>query len=382
MDERSDLFSLACVLYESLCGGKPFVAASPADSLKRIEAGVETPSELLPDIPASAEHALLQALSPTPESRPVRADDFAEAFLSEMGNARQGKKSLARIIARMTSDEMDPVEPTQDDEPTVTDPAKGLLGTRYPQARLLLGVIASGLGVAWPSFAILHAMGLAQAPAALSAIVIGAAGGARASDWLGPACGRALHHDRQLDPPRPRTALPCAHRRIGNIVVARYGDAPRAMHQRHSVVTYALSASPSLPADACLVGACLAAYLTSPAEAGISVRARHDLREAVASRLHGRRSPWSRYAGPRTSRFVLYRPCPHLRCGGGGALSICLTAGGQITKNRALACSSCSPKPARSSSPSASSVLRTLWKLPACAPRTSQMHLEPESYPL
>lgn len=39
-------------------------------------------------------------------------------------------------------------------------------------------------------------------------------------------------------------------------------------------------------------------------------------------------------------------------------------------------------QPARSSSPSASSVLRTLWKLPACAPRTSQMHLEPESYPL
>ena len=290
VDERSDLFSLACVLYESLCGGKPFVAASPADSLKRIEAGVETPSELLPDIPASAEHALLQALSPTPESRPVRADDFAEAFLSEMGNARQGKKSLARMIARMTSDEMDPVEPTQDDEPTVTDPAKGLLGTRYPQARLLLGVIASGLGVAWPSFAILHAMGLAQAPAALSAIVIGAAGGAAPQIGLGPACSRALHHDRQLDPPRPRTALPRAHRRIGNIVVARMGTrlAPCINGTRRDLCLIRIA----IAAGRCLSCRGLPGRIPRIAcRGGNLVRARHDLREAVASRLHSRRSP-------------------------------------------------------------------------------------------
>ena len=269
VDERSDLFSLACVLYESLCGGKPFVAASPADSLKRIEAGVETPSELLPDIPASAEHALLQALSPTPESRPVRADDFAETFLSEMGNARQGKKSLARMIARMTSDEMDPVEPTQDDEPTATDPAKGLLGTRYPQARLLLGVIASGLGVAWPSFAILHTMGLAQAPAVLSAIVIGAAGGAApqiGSALLAAGLFTMIVNSTPLVPALPSLALIAA---LGTSWWLVWGRTSR--HASTAlVVTYALSASPSLPADACLVGACLAAYLASPAEAGIS----------------------------------------------------------------------------------------------------------------
>ena len=66
VDERSDVFSLAAVLYESLCATAPFRAGTPADSLKNIEKGVLYPSDLLPDIPETAEHALLRALSPTP----------------------------------------------------------------------------------------------------------------------------------------------------------------------------------------------------------------------------------------------------------------------------------------------------------------------------
>ena len=66
VDERSDVFSLAAVLYESLCASAPFRAGTPADSLKKIAKGVLYPSDLLPDIPESAEDALLRALSPTP----------------------------------------------------------------------------------------------------------------------------------------------------------------------------------------------------------------------------------------------------------------------------------------------------------------------------
>ena len=141
----------------------------------------------------------------------------------------------------------------------------------------------------------------------------------RASDWLGPACSRALHHDCQLDPPRPRTALPCAHRRIGNIVVARMGTrlAPCINGTRRDLCLIRIA----IAAGRCLSCRGLPGRIPRIAcRGGNLVRARHDLREAVASRLHSRRSPWSRYAGPRTSRCVLYRPCPHLRCGGGGAL--------------------------------------------------------------
>lgn len=66
VDERADVFSLAAVLYESLCATAPFRAATPADSEKRIERGVVFPSDLLPGIPQAAEEALLSALSPSP----------------------------------------------------------------------------------------------------------------------------------------------------------------------------------------------------------------------------------------------------------------------------------------------------------------------------
>ena len=303
VDERSDLFSLACVLYESLCGGKPFVAATPADSLKRIEAGVEAPSELLPDIPASAEHALLQALSPAPESRPALADDFAEALLSEMGNARQGKKSLARMIARMTSDEIDPAELPEDDEPTATDPAKGLLGTGYPQARLLLGAIASGLSVACSSFAILHAMGLDQVPAILSSIAIGIAGGA--APQIGSALLAAGLFTMVIN------ATPLVVARVGT----HFAPCIDSAHRDLRLSRIAIVAGRRLPCRSLL------GRLSRVARRGGNlVRARHDLRKVVTSCLCGGRNPWGRYAGPGALRFVLHRSRPHLRRRGSGTL--------------------------------------------------------------
>ncbi len=179
VDERSDIFSLAAVLYEALCGGAPFRAATPADSLARIESGVQTPSELLPDIPESAERALLFALNPAPEARIRTVEEFGDVFLPGLGNARDGKKSLARLIARMTAD--DEVTPEVDQPETIeTDPAVGYLGTRYPQARRIFYGMLSGASVAFCSYAILAAMGLQNFSALLCALVIGVAGGAAA----------------------------------------------------------------------------------------------------------------------------------------------------------------------------------------------------------
>ena len=173
------------------------------------------------------------------------------------------------MIARMTSDEIDPAELPEDDEPTATDPAKGLLGTRYPQARLLLGAIASGLSVACSSFAILHAMGLDQVPAILSSIAIGIAGGAApqiGSALLAAGLFTMVINATPLVPALPALALIAA---LGTSWWLVWGRTSR--HASTAlIVTCALAASPSLPVDACLAGACLAAYLASPAEAGIS----------------------------------------------------------------------------------------------------------------
>ena len=105
VDERSDIFALAAVLYESLCATAPFRAGTPADSLDRIIRGVLYPSDLLPDIPEAAEQALLDALSPSPYDRMPSVAEFGDAFLARLGNPREGRKSLARIIARLTSDD-------------------------------------------------------------------------------------------------------------------------------------------------------------------------------------------------------------------------------------------------------------------------------------
>ena len=190
VDERSDVFSLACVLYECLCAVSPFRAGTPADSLKKIEQGVLYPSDLLPDIPQLAEDALLTALAPDASERMTSVAEFGDRFLARLGNVREGRKSLARIIARLTSD-----EGNQDTDASGTegarvwelDPAEGYAGSRTPQARqIALGAIA-GIAVAYTAWSLLESLQVtATAARALTALGIGAAAG------FAPQIGSAL----------------------------------------------------------------------------------------------------------------------------------------------------------------------------------------------
>ena len=187
VDERADLFSLAAVLYESLCAAAPFRAETPAESLKRIERGVTPPSELLPDLPARAEEVLLDALASHPEERPRSVADFAEAFLDGLGNPHEGRKSLANMIVRMTSDE-EPIELTGREEPQWEfSPAEGHVGSRYPQARdlALRGVSAVSIAlITWTMLGPLGVVGVA--PRLVCSLAVAAAAG------VAPQLGSAL----------------------------------------------------------------------------------------------------------------------------------------------------------------------------------------------
>ena len=189
VDERTDIFALGCVLYESLCATAPFRAATPADSLKNIARGVIRPSDLLPDIPETAEDALLGALAADPAERLGDVQDFADQFLDGLGDAREGRRSLARIIARLTSDEL----PEDDDELTATgkvwelDPAEGWLGSRTPRARDIACGLVAGVSVFVASLGMLAQLGVAAGPALpLAAAAIGLAAG------IAPQIGSAL----------------------------------------------------------------------------------------------------------------------------------------------------------------------------------------------
>ena len=190
VDERSDVFSLACVLYECLCAISPFRGGTPADSLKKIEQGVLYPSDLLPDIPQLTEEALLTALSPDASNRMTSVAEFGDRFLAQLGNAREGRKSLARVIARLTSDEEDPdTDPAGAEKRRVweLDPAEGHAGSRTPKARqIALGVVA-GAAVTFTAWTLGGSLGVEPALArALTAIGIGMAAG------VAPQIGSAL----------------------------------------------------------------------------------------------------------------------------------------------------------------------------------------------
>jgi len=81
VDGRSDLYSLACVLYEMLAGQPPFTGAT-AESVVHQHLSVEPRSvaDLRPAVPAGIARALGRALAKTPADRFETAARFAEAL--------------------------------------------------------------------------------------------------------------------------------------------------------------------------------------------------------------------------------------------------------------------------------------------------------------
>jgi len=81
VDGRSDLYSLACVLYEMLAGQPPFTGPT-VESLVRQHIAVTPPSITLlrPAVPAEVEAALVRALAKSPADRFNPVGQFAEAL--------------------------------------------------------------------------------------------------------------------------------------------------------------------------------------------------------------------------------------------------------------------------------------------------------------
>ncbi len=78
-DGRSDLYSLACVLYEVLAGQPPFTGAS-AESLahQHLSVAPRRVTELRPSVPARVADALAKALSKNPADRHSTLEEFAD----------------------------------------------------------------------------------------------------------------------------------------------------------------------------------------------------------------------------------------------------------------------------------------------------------------
>ena len=79
VDHRTDLYSLAVVAYEMLCGGPPFTAGSGVSRLSILISHVRDTAPLFqkcPDFPVEAGQVLLSALAKSPLDRPRNCREF------------------------------------------------------------------------------------------------------------------------------------------------------------------------------------------------------------------------------------------------------------------------------------------------------------------
>jgi predicted Ser/Thr protein kinase len=81
LDKRSDVYALACVLYEMLTGQPPYSGPTAQAVLGRILTGEpDPPTEHRKAIPVHVEHAVLKALEKLPADRFDTADEFVRAL--------------------------------------------------------------------------------------------------------------------------------------------------------------------------------------------------------------------------------------------------------------------------------------------------------------
>jgi serine/threonine protein kinase len=80
-DERSDIYSLGCVLYELLTGRPPFLADMPLAVMHlHANATPEPVRELRPEVPEGLDALVLQMLAKEPADRPQRAAELVPAL--------------------------------------------------------------------------------------------------------------------------------------------------------------------------------------------------------------------------------------------------------------------------------------------------------------
>ena len=97
IDGRSDIYSLACMLYEMLSGRPPFLGTPNAVVRQQLCARPRPLASLCPGIPPRLDAALLRALDKSPGRRYATAGEFVAALLSGSHRVRVIGRRVAVI---------------------------------------------------------------------------------------------------------------------------------------------------------------------------------------------------------------------------------------------------------------------------------------------
>ena len=107
LDGRSDQYSLACVLYELVCGQPPFTASTAQGVIAKRFSEKPAPLPSSSNAPASASDVLLRALSLDPADRYRTVTEFAQAFAATIPatTGESSKRSIAVLpFTNMSTD--------------------------------------------------------------------------------------------------------------------------------------------------------------------------------------------------------------------------------------------------------------------------------------
>ena len=102
VDARSDLYSVACVIYEMIAGRSPFDAESNVDlAAKHLSDIPEPPSKFTPlEVPAGLDAVILKGLAKNPDERYQSAAEFTQALVSVV---RPGEETVVQDAAMTTA---------------------------------------------------------------------------------------------------------------------------------------------------------------------------------------------------------------------------------------------------------------------------------------